>query len=63
MGTIIITLVLIGIVTLVIASLIKEKRSGRYPSCGGHCGSCGHNCSALYKNVNSFLENQKNLHK
>ena len=63
MGTIIITLVLIGIVTLVIASLIKEKRNGRHPSCGGHCGSCGHNCSALYKNVNSFLENQKNLHK
>ena len=63
MGTIIITLILIGIVSLVIASLIKEKRSGRHPSCGGHCGSCGHNSSAIYQNVNTFLENQKNLHK
>ena len=63
MGTIIITLILIGIVSLVIASLIKEKRSGRHPSCGGHCGSCEHNCSAIYQNVNTFLENQKNLHK
>ena len=63
MGTIIITLILIGIVSLVIASLIKEKDSVRQPSCGGHCGSCGHNCSAIYQNVNTFLENQKNLHK
>ena len=63
MGTIIITLILIGIVTLVIASLIKEKRSGRHPSCGGHCGSCGHNCSAIYQNVNTLKKKKKNLHK
>ena len=59
MGTIIISLILIVMVALVIASIIKDKRSGRHPSCGGNCGSCGHNCSELYKNVNSFLENQK----
>ena len=46
MGTIIISLVLIIIVALVIASIIKDKRSGRHPSCGGNCGSCGHNCCA-----------------
>ena len=59
MGTIIVSIILIAIVTMVIASIIKDKRSGRHPSCGGHCASCDHNCSELYKNVNSFLKNQK----
>ena len=59
MGTIIVSIILIAIVTMVIASIIKDKRSGRHPSCGGNCASCGHNCSELYKNVNSFLKNQK----
>ncbi|MBR5402152.1 MAG: FeoB-associated Cys-rich membrane protein [Treponema sp.] len=54
MGTIIISLALIILVALVIASIIKDKRKGRHPSCGGHCASCGHICSAF---------NQNNLHK
>ncbi|MBP5602435.1 MAG: FeoB-associated Cys-rich membrane protein [Treponema sp.] len=40
MGTIIISLILIVIVAIVIASMIKDKRNGRHPSCGGSCGSC-----------------------
>ncbi len=51
MGTIIISLILIVIVAIVIASIIKDKRSGRHPSCGGNCGSCGHT-SCKFKNIN-----------
>ena len=46
MGTLIVSIILLAIVTLVINSLIKAKRAGRHPSCGGNCGSCGHACSA-----------------
>ena len=59
LGTIIITLLLILIVADVITSMVKDKRRGRHPSCGGNCGSCGHSCSA-YTHVNAFLQNQKN---
>ena len=59
LGTIIITLILILIVAGVITSMVKDKRRGRHPSCGGNCGSCGHSCSA-YSHVNAFLEAQKN---
>ena len=58
LGTIIITLLLILIVAAVITSMVKDKRRGRHPSCGGNCGSCGHSCSA-YTHVNAFLQNQK----
>ena len=47
MGTIIVSIILIAIVALVIASIIKDKRSGRHPSCGGHCASCSHACKAF----------------
>ncbi|MBQ2464403.1 MAG: FeoB-associated Cys-rich membrane protein [Treponema sp.] len=57
-GTIIVSSVLISIVSLAVASIVKDKRSGRHPSCGGNCGSCGHTCSA-YKNASAFLEKQK----
>ena len=59
LGTIIISLVLIIIVAAVIASMIKDKRSGRHPSCGGNCGSCGQVCKAAYPHTSSFLDNQK----
>ena len=59
LGTIIISLVLVAIVTTVIAFMIKDKRSGRHPSCGGNCGTCGHACGELYPHVEQFLSNQK----
>ena len=58
LGTIIISLVLVVIVAAVIASMIKAKRSGRHPSCGGNCGSCGQVCKAAYPHSTAFLNNQ-----
>lgn len=44
MGTLIVSIILLLIVVLIIRSLIKEKRAGRHPSCGGHCASCAGAC-------------------
>ena len=63
MGTLIVSIILLAIAALVVRSLIKEKRSGRHPSCGGNCGSCGHACSELYPHVDAFLANQKSAGK
>ncbi|WP_022933026.1 FeoB-associated Cys-rich membrane protein [Treponema bryantii] len=57
MGTLIVSIILLAIVVLVIHSLIKSKRSGRHPSCGGNCGTCGHVCKAAYPHSTSFLNN------
>ncbi len=38
-GTIVITLVLLGIVAAIVVSLVKDKRRGK-SSCGGNCGHC-----------------------
>ena len=38
-GTIIITLVLIGIVTAVILVMRRDKKKGK-STCGGNCGHC-----------------------
>ena len=57
MGTLIVSIILLLVIALVIRSLIKEKRSGRHPSCGGNCGSCvmpAVNCILILKN---FLKN------
>ena len=59
MGTLIVSIILLAIVALVVRSLIKEKRSGRHPSCGGNCSACGHACSELYPHSKEFLEKYK----
>ena len=59
LGTIIVTFLLILTVSIIIASMIKDRRSCRHPSCGGNCGSCSLKCSSLYPHLNSFLEEQK----
>lgn len=59
MGTLIVSIILLAFVALVVRSLIKTKRSGRHPSCGGNCGSCGHACSELYPHVEEFISKQK----
>ncbi len=46
MGTLIVSLILIAIVAAVIFSMIKSKRAGRHPSCGGNCAACGGACHA-----------------
>lgn len=44
-GTIIICIVLAVIVTLIIMNMIKDKKKGKSPICGGKCGHCPMNCS------------------
>ncbi|MBR3015884.1 MAG: FeoB-associated Cys-rich membrane protein [Clostridia bacterium] len=39
LGTIVVSLLLIGLVTLAILRLRKDKRQGK-SSCGGNCGCC-----------------------
>lgn len=39
MGTMITGAVLVGIVTLIIRSMIKDKKNGKH-LCGGDCGHC-----------------------
>ena len=38
-GTIIVSLVLIGVVALIVLRLHRDKRRGK-SSCGGNCGCC-----------------------
>ena len=59
MGTLIVSLILLAIVALVIYSMLKAKRAGKHPSCGGNCGSCGHTCSTAYPHAEAFFANQK----
>lgn len=48
MGTLIVSLILIAAVSAIIFSIIKKKRAGGHPSCGGHCASCGCGCSSCH---------------
>ncbi len=45
-GNIIITLALVGIVTLIVRSIIRDKKRGK-SSCGGNCSSCAM-CSSCH---------------
>ncbi|MCM1106553.1 MAG: FeoB-associated Cys-rich membrane protein [Blautia sp.] len=44
MGTAIVLLVLAVIVSLVVKSMIRDRKSGKSISCGGDCSHC-HKCS------------------
>ncbi len=44
MGTLFVSLILISLVALVLRSIIKAKKAGRHPSCGGNCASCAGAC-------------------
>lgn len=44
LGTIIVGALLLVVVTLIIRSMIKDKKAGK-SSCGGNCAGCGMNCS------------------
>lgn len=45
MGTVITGLVLLGIVTMVIRSMIRDKKNGKSLQCGADCKHCGGHCS------------------
>lgn len=44
MGTALIGIILIGIVTLIIHKMIKDKKQGKSIHCGGDCKHCGGHC-------------------
>ena len=44
MGTIIVLIVLAIIVTLIIRSMVKDKKAGKSLQCGGDCSKCGGHC-------------------
>jgi hypothetical protein len=44
MGTFIIGAVVVGIVSLIIRSMIKDKKNGKSLQCGGDCKHCGGHC-------------------
>lgn len=44
MGTLIVGILVVAIVAAIIAFMIKERRAGRHPTCGGDCASCGGAC-------------------
>ena len=41
MGNFIVGLVLVGIVTLIIRNMLKDKKNGKSLQCGGDCSHCG----------------------
>ncbi|MFR4351327.1 MAG: FeoB-associated Cys-rich membrane protein [Roseburia sp.] len=44
MGTVITGIGLAGIIALVVRSMIRDKKNGKSPQCGGDCGHCGGGC-------------------
>lgn len=44
MGTIVVLAVLAGIVTLIVRSMVRSKKSGKSLHCGGDCSHCGGQC-------------------
>lgn len=44
MGTIIVLIVVIGLVTAAVRSMIKDKKNGKSIQCGGECKHCGGHC-------------------
>lgn len=43
MGTVIVLIILLVVVSLVIRSIIKDKKNGKSITCGGDCKNC-HGC-------------------
>ena len=43
MGTAIVLIILLVVVSLVIRSIIKDKKNGKSKTCGGDCKNC-HGC-------------------
>ncbi|MBP5324284.1 MAG: FeoB-associated Cys-rich membrane protein [Pseudobutyrivibrio sp.] len=44
MGTVIVVLILAAIVAAIIGSMVKARKRGQHPICGGDCGHCGGSC-------------------
>lgn len=44
MGTFIVLAALAGIVALIVRGMVRNKKRGKSPRCGGDCGHCGGRC-------------------
>lgn len=44
MGTVIVGIALLCVVTLIVKNIIKDKRNGKSVQCGGECKHCGGGC-------------------
>lgn len=44
MGTLIVGFVVFGMVSLIIRSMVQNKRNGKSNLCGGDCKHCGGRC-------------------
>ena len=44
MGTFIVGIIVVGIVSLAIASMRRDKKNGKSLQCGVDCKSCGGHC-------------------
>ena len=45
MGTIAVGLAVLGIVSLIVRSMVKDKKQGKSIQCGNDCKHCGGHCS------------------
>lgn len=45
MGTMIVGVALIGVVSCIIYSMVQGKKKGKSIQCGGDCRHCGGHCS------------------
>ncbi|HIU76532.1 MAG TPA: FeoB-associated Cys-rich membrane protein [Candidatus Pelethocola excrementipullorum] len=52
-GTIIVLVVLLGVVSLVIRKIVKDKKAGKT------CSSCGGNCSACSPSTKAAVHDKK----
>lgn len=44
-GTVLVLIILLVIVTLIIRGMLRDKRAGKSVICGGNCKTCGGCCS------------------
>ena len=58
MGTIIVGIILVALIVLAIVFIIKAKRSGKHPGCGGNCSGC--NVCITCTTHNSYLNSEEN---
>jgi hypothetical protein len=47
LGTFIVLLILVCVVYLIIRSMMKDKKAGKSPICGGDCSHCGGYCHQM----------------
>lgn len=48
MGTILVSVILAAAVAGIIRGMIRDKKNGKSPTCGGDCKHCGGSCSYLH---------------